>query len=128
MIQEKMTQTSPQMFSKKVTFLENSIEGQKAYRTEEVLSQTMLIDNILFDIDENSMDRIDRVISLANWKYNQKISQGIGSIVAYTEIYSNTLIPWKTATNEIIQVSIEMLCKVQESALHNLSEIWVKYK
>ena len=128
MLNTKMIPSSnQQVFTKYVEFLENPTIGKKAYRSEEVVNSTVIVDNIQFDADETSMDRMDRIIDLANWKYNQTISQGVPAQTAYAAVYQSTEIPWKTADNQLVQVSVEQICRAQELALNNLGEIWVKY-
>lgn len=100
--------------------------GTKAFRAEEVLSQTVTVDEIAFDADEVSMERMARVVSLAAWKYNQAIAVGIAPAEAYASVY-NTSVPWKTFNNEIVTTTVEVLCRALEAAVHKLGETWVKY-
>lgn len=127
MLKTKIVDQGIEMFSKKVFFETEPVVGRKAHRSEEVVQSTITVNGITFDADESSMDRMDRVIDLANWKYNQQIALGVTPSDAYASTYSATTIPWKTADNQLINISVETICKAQELALENLAAIWVKY-
>lgn len=126
MLKEKIIQKSPVLFSKRIVYEEQPAEGKKAYRTDELTVATVLIDGVVFDADEKSMDRIDRIVTVAGWKFNQALAAGVSPSDAYAAVYS-TKILWKTHDNAFPMVSIETLCKVQESALNNMGDIWVKW-
>jgi hypothetical protein len=126
MLHESMKQTSTSVFQKKAVYIEVPPEGRKAYRADEVGKQTVTVAGLSFDADETAMDRIDRVIDLANWKFNQLTASGVSASDAYAAIY-NTQVPWKTADNNLVQITVETLCQVQELAVNSLATIWVKY-
>lgn len=99
----------------------------KANRADELDHVVITVDGHLFDGDERSMDRIDRLIDVANFKYNKAIYDGVPQAQAYEEVYQQTMIPWKTNDNQFIQVNIETLAVVQEEALNQMSQLWVKW-
>ncbi|WP_027854437.1 hypothetical protein [Marinobacterium litorale] len=103
------------------------LEGTKALRAEESLNQTVTVDGFTFQTDEESMDRMDRVVDIANWKFNQAVAQGATATEAYNAVYLGNTVPWKTADNNMGQFTIELICRVQEQALNLLGETWVKY-
>lgn len=126
MLKEKIVQKSPVLFSKHIVYEEQPAEGKKAYRTDELTVATVTIDGVVFDSDEKSMDRIDRIVTVAGWKFNQALAAGVSPSDAYTAVYSTEIL-WKTHDNAFPMVSIKTLCKVQESALNNMGDIWVKW-
>lgn len=126
-ITEYKKQTRKNMFSKKVEFSQPKIEDYKAYRSEEVLTTTVNHAGYTFEVDEASMDRFDRVIDMANWKYNQAVAQGMAPTDAYSYVYQNNSVTWKTYDNQFVSITIETICELQELALNNLQQIWVKW-
>lgn len=122
-----MKQTTPGVFQKHTAYVEQHPEGHKAYRAHEVAKQIVTVDGITFNADEVAMDRMDRVIDLANWKFNQATASGVSVSDAYAQVYTMQ-IPWKTADNRLVQVTIETLCRAQELAINSLAAIWIKYK
>lgn len=126
-LNETVTQITPNLFRKKTEFVEAIIEGPKARRTEEILTTTIELNGHTFEVDEASMDRFDRVIGLANYKFNQTIASGITAAQAYQAIYQQNTIIWKTHHNEFVEITIENICQLQELALTNLQQIWIKW-
>jgi hypothetical protein len=117
---------SAQMFKKHIEFQEEPTVGRKALRSEEVLNTVVEVDGLQFNADEKSMDRIDRLISLAGWKFDQALKT-MSSEDAYNAVYIGIQVPWKLATDNLVQVNIEQLCRVQEISLNILGATWVKY-
>jgi len=125
MISETMVYSGG-MYRKHIEYTDPKPQGTKALRALEVWSQVVEVDGVRFNADELSMDRMDRVLSIAGWKFNQAISQGVPAGAAYTAIYETTL-PWVSADNIKLNVNVETLARVQEIALAKLGETWVKY-
>lgn len=115
-----------QVFKKHIEFQEEPAIGKKALRSEEVLNTIVEVDGMQFNADEMSMDRIDRLISLAGWKFDQAIKV-LSSEDAYNAVYLGIEVPWKLATDNLVVVNIEQLCRVQEISLNLLGATWVKY-
>jgi len=126
-LDETVVQVSTDLFKKNVKFVQPDIEGSKAKRTEEIFNTTIELNGHTFEVDESSMDRFDRVIGLANYKFNQTIAAGIPASQAYQVIYQQNTIIWKTHHNEFVEITIENICQLQELALTNLQKIWIKY-
>jgi hypothetical protein len=124
---KKKEQTSNSMFNITAEYVEPTYTFTKAYRAEELEKSVVEHNGHLFNADERSMDRIDRLVDIANFKYNQAIYQGLSANTAYESVYQNQYIPWKTDDNQFIQVNIETLASVQEKALTKMSELWVKW-
>ena len=114
-------------YSKSRLFTPKPIKDAKALRQEDIITSSVEVDGVIYNSDEDSMNRMDRVITVANWKFNQLISSGTSLQDAYKQAYLDNLVPWKLYHNECVQVTIETLCKVQEKALHNLNSLWFKY-
>ena len=127
MLSYKKVSVDNGFFKNVPVFSEEVPEGSKALRTNEIVTSIVEIEGVRFNSDENSVNRMDRVIELANWKFNQAIASGVSVSEAYASVYVQALVPWKNADNAFVSVSVETLCKVQELGLHKLSEIWVKY-
>ena len=127
MIKETINQVSSQMFSKQVEFVDSPVTGKKAMRSEEMLSATVVVDGYVFNADEKAMDRIDRIVDLANWKYNQATASGVPAATAYNAVYIGNTLPWKTLDDQLITVTVEQLCKAQELAINQMGNIWVSY-
>ena len=128
-LKKSLLKTGRNLFKSHPTFYEESIEGQRAYRAEEVKTSTVTVDGVTFDADETSMDRMDRIVDIANWRYNRLVAKDqVDQESAYDQVYVDTQIPWKTANNVLATVSVETICKAQELALYQLSEVWIRYK
>jgi len=121
---ENIKQTRRNLFKKETTFLPREIKDYKANRAEEILNTTITYKGNIYEIDEVSMDRFDRVIDLANWKYNQTVASGVPPSDAYQYIYLNNTVIWKTYDNQFVEINIESICELQELALNNLQKIW----
>lgn len=99
----------------------------KAYRADELDHVVVTVNGNLFDGGEQSMDRMDRLIDVANFKYNKAIYDGATPAQAYEQVYQQYIVPWKTNDNQFIEVNIETLAAVQEQALNEMSSLWVKW-
>lgn len=124
---EQKIALSPVLFQKRVEFQEPPLEGKKALRAEDTLKLTVEVDGLLFDADEKSMDRMGRIVNIANWRCLQAMAAGATAPQAYQTVYVDTLVPWKTADNVMRQVPARAICAAQEKALFALSEVWVRY-
>lgn len=124
-VSSKMVNKGNGMFKKEHTFEEEQPKNKLALRSEEVYNLTVEVGGLNFYADETSMDRMDRVVDLANWKFNKAQSMGLSAADAYQQVYG-ILIPWKTVEG-LQQVSVETICVVQDTAVQKLGEIWVKY-
>lgn len=126
MLEEKMVKSPNGVFKKHAKFASSPEKGNKAYRANDLQQSIVTVDNINFNADEKSMDRIDRVVEMANFQFNKALSQGKSATDAYESVYNRELI-WKSADNIIHTVSVETLAAVQEKALMNMEEKWIQY-
>jgi hypothetical protein len=98
----------------------------KMYRQKELVGSAVVVDSIEYDADETAMDRIDRILTLANWKFNQAIAGGKSAAEAYTAVY-NTNVLWKGKDNKFYEIPVETLAATQESAINEMRAAWEKY-
>lgn len=126
MIENRIIKKSPILFSSQKVYKESETVGSRALRSEEVVSSFVEVEGVKYNTDEASMDRLDRVITIAGYKFNQAIASGVSPTEAYTVVYG-TAIGWKSYDNEFVLVPISTLAVVQEAALNKLNEIWAKW-
>lgn len=125
MLESKIIEVSPQMFKKDYTFTEDSVKGKKAMRAETIYNATVMYNDWIFDADENSMNRMNRHLQLANYKFNYDVSNDKTSSDAYRDNYLMTFVDWKLADNTIQQINIEQLASVFKLAVDNMTEHWL---
>jgi hypothetical protein len=123
MLNTTIIEVQPQLYKKVTTFSSPELKGNKAERAETIFTATVTVDNLTFDADEDSMNRMSRHIQLANYKFNKLSSEGEST--AYQQAYIDTTVDWKLADNTIQTVTIETLCKVQELAVENMTNSWL---
>ena len=119
--------TGRNLFKKHAEYKQPTLENAKAYRAEDVQTATITYNGHRYNADEDSMNRLDRVVDVANWKYNKAVASGLSSADAYKSVYIGTSISWKSADNDWVTLTIEQLCEIQEFALNNLESIWNRY-
>ena len=98
----------------------------KKQRAQELVSSTVVVNSIEYDADETAMDRVDRILTLANWKFNQAVAGGMAAPEAYAAVYKTTVV-WKGNDNKFHESKIETLAAAQESAINNMKTVWEKY-
>ena len=125
MITEEM-KLNGRVYIKQVRYDEPAPTGTKAFRAEAVRSSTVTAGGYQFDADEASMDRMGRVVDLANWKFNQALAAGTPASDAYQAVYT-TPVPWKTYDNQVVMVSVETLCQAQDAAVRLMGETWMRF-
>lgn len=125
MLESKIVELSPQLYTKDFTFTQDAITGKKAQRTELIYTSTVTYGGWEFDADEESMNRMNRYIQLANYKFNYDISNDKDMAEAYRDNYMNTTLNWKLTDNSIQQVNIEQLIAVFKLATDNMASKWL---
>lgn len=118
-------------------FCEEPYLDKKANRAEDLYTQTVTYDGHTYDAGERSMDRIDRVLTLANALMNATITGLLAAdpnktmqqahSEAYVAVYQTRPVPWKMADNSIAVVNAETLVHVQDQAMEGMKAIWLKY-
>lgn len=99
----------------------------KELRHKELDTASVAVNTIEYNANESAMDRVDRILTLANWKFNQALAAGDTAAAAYENVYKIT-VPWKGRDNEFHDVQIESLAKAQEAAINNMRVVWEKYE
>lgn len=127
MVENRLREKSPCLYAIEKVYKEPEQLNKKAERAEALLTSTTTANGIEFDIDEKSIDRMDRVVDIANWKYNKAVAEGATPAQAYQAVYKDIIIPWKTADNQFVDIPVETICFVQEAALNNMNTIWATY-
>lgn len=102
-------------------------EQVKIKRAEDIADSKVEVNKIKLDADEISMDRIDRILTVASCQYIQAIANGKPSTEAYKQIFKDTKIPWKTTENKFHEFSVEELITAQNEALKNMQAKWAQY-
>jgi hypothetical protein len=127
MIKKEITKISKSFFKKTEFYDPPLYEGFKAYRAQEIDSLTVSYGGYTFEANERAMDRMDRVVDIANWEFNKAVSQGMPPANAYATVYEDTYLPWKMTDDTINSVTVETICNAQRLALNELANVWVKY-
>ncbi len=125
MLESKVVEVSPQLYRKDYTFIPDTVKGNKAQRTEVVYTSTVTYNSWVFDADEDSMNRMNRYIQIANYKFNYDISNDKTTSEAYRDNYLMTYVDWKLADNSVESINIEQLVAVYQLAVDNMSNIWI---
>lgn len=89
-------------------------EGVKEVRDEDLAKSVITYKELQFDADEAAMDRFNRLISLANAKFN---------LTSDPTVYETT-IAWKTRDNQFHSITVKDMIAIQEQCLLNLQNIW----
>ncbi|MDA3967370.1 hypothetical protein [Helicobacter sp. WB40] len=84
------------------------------------------LNGIILDANEEAMNRINRILSVANVKFNKELSKGTNATLAYESIY-HSKIEWKDSKNKFVEVSVEYLAEFLELALFEQNRLWRKY-
>lgn len=94
----------------------------KEQREEALENQIASLRGMRFNIDEVAMDRFNRLISIANAKYNQAVLSGASAQEA-SAIYE-TKIQWKNAENGFVEISINDMCELLENGMRQMQVLW----
>ena len=114
----------PDMVTWKTEFVPDTIVGVKARKTDTLEQAVVTVGDIAFDADEQSMNRIARVIASANALMMQDIAGGQNPADSATTRLAET-ISWKCADDVVRNVSVSTLVSVLEQAKNNMTSVWV---
>lgn len=89
-------------------------ESVKQVREQDLVQSVVTHNGLQFDADEAAMDRFNRLISIANAKYN---------LTSDPTVYDTT-VAWKTRDNRFHNITIKDMIVIQEQCLLNLQNIW----
>jgi hypothetical protein len=117
MIETKIVEFEPQHYGKLEYFFSDEVVGTKALKSERIYNSTVTIDDLVFDADEKSMDRMVRVIQVANWNATRTND--------YSSVFNQT-IDWKLNNNTVIPVTLEQLARALEASINLMSSTWLE--
>lgn len=120
------TATKPQyqMTSFHYEFVADKVEGPKAKKSETINKATVEVGGVSYDADEQSMDRMGRVINAAYGQALQAIGSGTDAQTAASAALGTT-VSWKCADDVVRDVTVSTLVDVLESAKDNMATIWL---
>ena len=102
------------------------LEGNKALRQDKLDTSYVTINGVEYDADEKSLDRMNRIVALANWKYNQGVASGIAPAIVYDTVYKQTVV-WRGRDNLDHNVQIESIAEALYIGMENMSTLWETY-
>ncbi|WP_294962034.1 hypothetical protein [Sulfurimonas sp.] len=103
---------------------EKELEKTKQNKNLLISKSTSEVHTILYDTDEKSMDRMNRIVSLANAEYNYRVSVGETPASAYEVTYKTQTIDWTGADNKSHKVMVESIVQALRAGMINMGEIW----
>lgn len=89
-----------------------------------ISKSTAEVHTILYDTDEKSMDRMNRIVSLANAEYNYRVSVGETPASAYEASYKTQTVDWTGADDKPHKVMVESIVQALRVGMTNMGEIW----
>lgn len=125
MLESKVIEVSPQLYKKDYTFIQDSVKGKKAQRAETIYTSTVTYNDWVFDADEDSMNRMNRHIQIANYDFNYDLSNEVAPNDAYRTHYIFKTVEWKLADNSVQTVTLEQLMAVYKLAVDNMTTNWI---
>lgn len=99
---------------------------KKGLRARAVEELQVAVNAVPYDADEKAQDRMSRVLSVANFKFNQAIALGMTPADAYTAIYKSSVY-WKGADNLAHSVQVESIAEATELGLNDLAALWEQF-
>jgi uncharacterized protein YjcR len=135
MIKTRKVSHGPYYVAVEKEFCEEPYLGKKADRAEELYTQEVTFNGNIYDAGERSMDRIDRVLTLANSLMNAtvtgKIAAGsttqVAQLESYKEVYQDRILYWVMSDNSVKPINAETLIAVQDMAMAGMQALWLKY-
>jgi len=110
-------------------YSKEELELQAKQKTKEnkdllISKSTAEVHTILYDTDEKSMDRMNRIVSLANAEYNYRVSVGETPASAYEASYKTQTVDWTGADDKPHKVMVESIVQALRVGMTNMGEIW----
>lgn len=99
----------------------------KFNRGEELAKSRVEVNKIILDADEESMNRIDRILTILSSQFNKALAEGKDAKTAWQDVYVKQTTQWKANNNEFVSVNGEVLLASQQAALNKMQELWAKY-
>lgn len=111
------------LVSKKVKYVEDPIEGDKAIKKHNKDMLTVTDVDGEFEADTVSINYFAAVLALANSKYNQAVASGVAPADAYAAVYQTNTIPWKLKDNTVKNISVEKFITLLENSMNGVAAI-----
>jgi hypothetical protein len=96
--------------------------GAKAIKEDTKDNLVVTVNGVDYDGDTVAINYMSSVVSVANAKFNQALSQGLSASDAYNAVYKQT-IGWKGSDNEVHTVQIESIVEALELAMGEVANI-----
>lgn len=94
------------------------------YVKNKALDELVITHNtVAYDAHGRAIGNMSAVMGVANFKYNQAVSQGMSPVSAYQMIYKDTKIFWKGADDKPHEVMIESVCEALEKSMLEVANI-----
>ena len=114
----------PDMVSWTYEYVQDAVKGAKARKVDSIDKSVVTVNNIPFDADEVSMDRMARVISSAYGAAMKSISTGVDAQTACSAALGSE-VQWKCADDVIRAVSVSTLVDALDAAKDNMATKWL---
>ena len=110
-------------------YIENpsKLPFKKGQRGIEMIAQTVTVNGIVYNADETSLDRMNRLVSLANMEFNYRLSLGETPSVAYANVYTNQSVSWVGADNIPHTVQYSSIAEALKQGMLAMGVVWAKY-
>jgi hypothetical protein len=127
MLKHYIQEVSPQLFKKRISYQQDEITGNKALKVEAIVTSTISYNDHILDANEQSLDRINRYVSISEFKFIRDISVNQKSFEdAYKQHFIDTVVDWKLTDNSIVEFTIEDLGNILELANQNMYKVWLE--
>ena len=100
---------------------------KKGKRALEMEAQIVSVQGVAYNTDETSLDRMNRLISLANMEFNYRLSLGETPAVAYANVYNNQTASWVGADNLPHTVQYASIAEALKQGMMAMGITWAKY-
>jgi len=104
------------------------VSSKKGNRAIALESNTVTLSGIEYDANEISMDRLNRIVSLANAEYNYRVSVGELPADAYKATYKDQKVTWIGVDNLPHLVQVESLIEVLRASMTEMGAIWMEHR
>lgn len=124
MLNETVVEIAPQQFKRVVTFTAPEPRQQQAVKAETIHYASVTVDDLTFDANEKSMDRMARWVSAANAQYAKALAGGSDPADAYAAVFMQT-VDWRLADNTTAAVTLATLAEALQKAVENMAAVWI---
>ena len=114
---------TPDLVAEQEAYLTKLEEEVKQDRYKKLDELKITHNTVAYDANGKAIGNMSAVMGVANFKYNQAVSQGMNPATAYSLIYKETKIWWKGADNTPHEVMIESVCEALEKSMLEVASI-----